>query len=181
MIRRLAIIYVGLAILANWLASKYIVTVPFTGGLRAPAGIFAVGAILILRDWLQQIAGLWRSLALVYLAGVLSYLAGEAFGWTSLTRIAIASVVAFTVSETIEAAVFSPIRRRNLTAGVASSAVVANAVDSWLFLTIAFGWVGFAAPAFFYGQVFGKLEMIAVGVVLTATRRRWLPTIGEAA
>ncbi len=45
-------------------------------------------------------------------------------------KIAVASVLAFTVSETIEAIVFTPIRRRNLTLGVALSATVGNSVDS---------------------------------------------------
>ena len=166
----LALIYVGLAILANWLASRYVVAVPFTGGLRAPAGVFCIGGILVLRDWFQQLTSLWRSLALVYVAGIASYLAGVAFGWTSLQKIALASLAAFTVSETLEAAAFTPLRRRSLTLGVAASALIGNAVDSWLFLTLAFG-----STAFFWGQFWGKTEMIAVGVVLTAARRTWVP------
>ena len=166
----LALTYVGLAILANWLASRYVVGVPFTGGLKAPAGVFCIGAILVLRDWFQQLTSLWRSLALVYLAGVASYLAGIAFGWTSLQKIALASLAAFTVSETLEAVVFTPLRRRSLTLGVAASALIGNAVDSWLFLSLAFG-----STAFFWGQFWGKTEMIAIGVALTAARRTWAP------
>ena len=49
-------------------------------------------------------------------------------------------------------------------------ALIGNAVDSWLFLTLAFG-----STAFFWGQFWGKTEMIAVGVVLTAARRTWAP------
>lgn len=166
--------YVGLAVLANWLASRYTVAVPLTGGLRAPAGVFCIGAILVLRDWFQQIAGLRRSLLLVYVAGAASYLVGEAAGWTSLQKIALASVAAFTVSETLEAAVFTPLRRRNLTAGVALSATVGNAVDSWLFLTLAF-----SSTAFFWGQFWGKSEMVAIGVMLTLFRRRAWPAAGN--
>lgn len=166
----IALVYVALALLANWLASRYIVTVPFTGGLMAPAGVFCIGGILVLRDWFQQLTSLWRSLALVYVAGVASYLAGLAFGWTSLQKIALASLVAFTASETLEAVVFTPLRNRNLTLGIATSATIGNAVDSWLFLTLAFG-----STAFFWGQFWGKTEMIAIGVVLTAARRRVAP------
>jgi uncharacterized PurR-regulated membrane protein YhhQ (DUF165 family) len=166
----IALIYISLAILANWLASRYIVTVPFTGGLMAPAGVFCIGAILVLRDWFQQLAGLWRSLVLVYIAGVASYAAGLVFDWTSLQKIAVASLVAFTVSESLEAVVFTPLRKRSLTAGVAASSIVGNAVDSWLFLMLAFG-----STAFFWGQFWGKTEMIAVGVALTAVRRYRLP------
>jgi queuosine precursor transporter len=166
----IALLYVGLAILANWLASRYVVGVPFTGGLKAPAGVFCIGGILVLRDWFQQLTSLWRSLALVYVAGVASYLAGVAFGWTSLQKIALASLAAFTVSETLEAVVFTPLRGRSLTLGVAASALIGNAVDSWLFLSLAFG-----STAFFWGQFWGKTEMIAIGVALTAVRRAWAP------
>ena len=54
--------YIGLAILANWLASAYVVHVPLTP-YAAPAGVFAIGAILVLRDWMQQLRGLWWTMA----------------------------------------------------------------------------------------------------------------------
>lgn len=165
----LGTVYVVLAILANWLASRYIITVPFTGGLMAPAGVFCIGAILVLRDWFQQIAGLWRSLALVYIAGIASYAAGVALDWTSLQKIAVASLVAFTVSETLEAVVFTPLRNRSLTGGVLASSLIGNAVDSWLFLVL----IGHLE--YFWGQFCGKTEMIVVGVALTAVRRYRLP------
>jgi uncharacterized PurR-regulated membrane protein YhhQ (DUF165 family) len=164
----LAALYVALAILANWLASKYVVHVPFTPYL-APAGVYAIGGILVLRDWFQQLAGLRWSLALVYVAGAVSYLAGEAFGWTALQKIALASVAAFTVSETIETAVFTPLRKRHLTVGVALSATIGNAIDSYIFLALA------GLLPFFWGQFWGKTEMIAVGVALTAGRRVAFP------
>ena len=40
----LAIAYVTLVVLANWLASKYLITVPFTHYL-APAGVLCIGAV----------------------------------------------------------------------------------------------------------------------------------------
>ena len=115
----LAVTYVGLVILANWLASKYVWTVPFTGGLMAPGGVFAIGAVLVMRDWIQQLRGLFYALPLMLLAGATSYLAGIIFGWTSLQKIALASVAAFLVSETVEAVIFTPIRNRSLSFGVA--------------------------------------------------------------
>ncbi|MGC9974073.1 MAG: VUT family protein, partial [Gaiellaceae bacterium] len=107
-----------------------------------------------------------------YAAGLISWAAGDLAGWTSLEKIAIASVVAFTVSETIEAVIFTPIRKRNLSLGVAASATIGNAVDSYLFLTIAFGGTGF-----FWGQFWGKSEMIALGTLFTVMRRRVVPVI----
>jgi uncharacterized PurR-regulated membrane protein YhhQ (DUF165 family) len=160
--------FVGLVILANWLASRYVVSVGF--GRTAPAGVFCIGGVLVLRDWLQQLRGLWWTMPLVYAAGLLSWGIGDAAGWTRLEKIAVASVVAFTVSETVEAVVFTPVRSWSLTIGVALSATVGNAIDSWLFLRMAFG-----SEMFFVGQFIGKAEMILVGTMLTLWRRRLLP------
>lgn len=163
----LAALYVGLAILANWLAATYVVHVGF--GYVAPAGVFAIGAVLVLRDWMQQLAGLWRTMAMVYLAALLSWAVGDLAGWTALQKVAVGSAVAFTISETVEAVVFTPLRRRNLTLGVALSATVGNALDSFVFLAIAFG-----SEAFFVGQFVGKGWMILAGTALTLVRRRVL-------
>lgn len=165
----LAASFVGLVILANWLASRFTVHVPLTPYM-APAGVFAIGAVLVLRDWLQQLRGLWWTMPLVYAAGLISWGVGDLAGWTSLEKIAVASVVAFSISETVEAVVFTPLRNRNLTLGVALSATVGNALDSYIFLTLAF-----SSLAFYWGNFFGKLEMIAVGTLLTFARRRVLP------
>jgi queuosine precursor transporter len=165
----LAVGFVGLVLLANWLASRFVVHVPLTPYV-APAGVFCIGGVLVLRDWMQQLAGLRRTMPLVYAAGLVSWVAGDLAGWTSLEKIAIASVVAFTLSETVEALVFTPLRSRNLTLGVTLSATVGNALDSYVFLTLAF-----SSTAFFWGQFWGKNEAIALGVALTVARRRILP------
>src|SRR5579864_7783381 len=151
--------FVGLVILANWLASRYTVSVGF--GRVAPAGVFCIGAVLVLRDWLQQLRGLRWTMPLVYAAGLASWGIGDAAGWTQLEKVAVASVVAFTISETVEAVVFTPLRNRNLGLGVALSATVGNALDSYVFLTLAFG-----SLTFLLGQFIGKSEMIAVGTAL---------------
>jgi uncharacterized PurR-regulated membrane protein YhhQ (DUF165 family) len=163
-----AALFVALVVLANWLASRYTVSVGF--GRVAPAGVFCIGAVLVLRDWLQQLRGLVWTMPLVYAAGLASWGIGDAAGWTSLEKIAVASVVAFTISETVEAVVFTPLRNRNLTLGVALSATVGNALDSYIFLSLAFG-----SLAFFLGQFIGKSEMIALGTALTFARRRVVP------
>jgi queuosine precursor transporter len=173
LIASLGLAYVGLVVLANWLASKYVVSVGF--GYLAPAGVFAIGAVLVLRDWIQQLTNLRISLALVYVAGLLSWVVGNAAGWTSLQRIAVASVVAFTLSETVEALVFTPLRRRSLTVGVVLSATVGNALDSFVFLEIAFG-----SQEFFVGQFLGKSWMVIAGTLLTLMRRRIVPAPARA-
>jgi len=169
----LALLLAALVVLANWLASRYVVSVGF--GRIAPAGVFCIGGVLVLRDWLQQLRGLVWTMPLVYAAGLASWGIGDAAGWTRLEKVAVASVVAFTISETVEAVVFTPLRNRNLTLGVALSATVGNALDSYVFLSLAFG-----SLTFFLGQFIGKSEMIALGSVLTLARRRLLPVLTPA-
>lgn len=171
----LSVLYVALAVAANYLASKYVLHVPLTNS-AAPAGWVAVGAILVLRDWTQQVAGLVWTLLLVPVGGLLSYGIGEAAGWTSLQRIALASLAAFVVSETLEAAVFTPLRRRNLTWGVAVSGTVGNAADSAVFLWLA-GFALFGPGGAFVALFVGKAYMIGLGTLATAYRRRLLPVV----
>lgn len=173
----LSLVFVGMAVLANWLASKYVVQVPFTS-FMAPAGFYCIGIALVLRDWIQQLAGLRWSFVLVGIASASSYLIGEAAGWTGLQTIAIASVVAFVISETIEAAVFTPLRNRSLTGGVLASGLIGNAVDSFLFIWLAWSAISFPGAThfgLFEGNFTGKAEMILVGGLLTALRRYTLP------
>ena len=165
----LALLFVGAVILANYLASKYTIHVLFTPYM-APAGAYMIGCILVLRDWLQQGYGLWKTMPLVYVAGLISWGVGDLAGWTSLEKIAIASVVAFTVSETVEALVFTPIRKRSLALGVGLSGTVGLALDSWIFLSIAFG-----SLAFFWGQFWAKFTAVCIGVILTFARRWRFP------
>jgi uncharacterized PurR-regulated membrane protein YhhQ (DUF165 family) len=165
----LAIVFVGVVVLANWLASQYTIHVLFTPYM-APAGVYMIGGILVLRDWLQQAYGLLRTMPLVLVAGLISLAAGYAFGYSTLAAVAWGSMAAFLASETVEALVFTPIRRRSLTLSVALSATIGIALDSWIFLTIAFG-----SLAFFPGQFWGKLTAVAVGVTATAGRRRIIP------
>lgn len=168
-------VLLALVLLANWLASAYVVHVPLTPYV-APAGVFCIGGVLVLRDWMQQLGGLVRTMPLVYAAGLLSWLVGDLAGWTSLEKVAVASVVAFTLSETLEAVVFTPLRQRNLSLGVFLSATAGNALDSYVFLTLAF-----SSTAFFWGQFWGKGEAIAFGVLLTLARRKLAPVPALAA
>jgi len=171
----LACAYVALAVLANWLASRWVVRVPLTPWY-APAGFYAIGAVLVIRDWLQQLRGLAWALGLMVLAAAASYGIGTAAGWSSLQKIAVASVVAFLVSETVEATAWSFLAWK-LPARVALSATLANAIDSALFLYLAGFTPMFGGPQLFLGNFTGKLEMIALGVGVTYARRWRFPVV----
>ncbi len=170
----LAATYVVLVVLANWLASKYFIQIPWFGhSYTAPAGVLAIGFVLVARDWLQQLRGLRWVFALIVGAGLLSLASGFVFGYGTLVRVALASLAAFLISEGIfETAIFTPLRKRHFTLGVALSSTAGNLIDSYVFLAIAF-------PAFwtslYAGNVLGKFYAIVPAVAVTAMRRRWIP------
>jgi uncharacterized PurR-regulated membrane protein YhhQ (DUF165 family) len=87
-----------------------------------------------------------------------SYLISPAF--------AVASAVAFLVSELADFAVYTPLERRSWLGAVLVSNTVGLLVDSWLFLTLAFG-----SLQFFWGQVVGKAWMTLLAVAALAVVR----------
>lgn len=155
-----AALFVATVWLANWAIQRW-GPVPVGFGLMAPAGVYFVGLAFTLRDVVHRILGRWVVVGCILAGAALSYFISPAF--------AVASGVAFLVSESADLAVYEPIRRKGWLPAVVASNVVGVVVDSFLFLTIAFG-----SLEFFWGQVVGKLWMtaIAVAVIALVQRRR---------
>lgn len=138
--------------LANWLignvgtfcAPAGPCVIPVWPGISAPSGVLAIGAALVLRDLVQRRLGVKWALAAIAVGGVLS-------GLVAAPALIVASVAAFTLSETADLAVFTPLQRRGLVLAVALSSAVGIVVDSMLFLFLAFG-----SLDFLWGQVIGK-------------------------
>jgi queuosine precursor transporter len=152
--------YIAVIVLANWAIQTFGV-VPVGFGLAAPAGVYFAGLAFTLRDLVQeQLGRTWTILAIVVGAG-LSALVSPQF--------ALASGIAFLVSELADLAVYTPLRQRHWLAAVALSNTVGLAIDSALFLTLAFGSLDFLA-----GQIVGKLWMTLLAVALLWTLRRRL-------
>lgn len=121
--------YISTVVLANWLTSRYgLVAAGFA--LLVPAGTYAAGLALGLRDVLQDRAGLRWVLAAVGVGTALSFLAGDA-------RIAAASGIAFLLAELADLAVYTPIRRKGWRRAMVTSNAVGSVLDTLLFLTIA--------------------------------------------
>lgn len=99
---------------------------------------FLIGLDLTLRDALHEAwedAQLWpRMLALVAVAGTVSYLLNPAAG-----QIAIASALAFTAAAIVDGAVFALLRRKSQAVRVHGSNLAGGAVDSLIFPALAFG------------------------------------------
>lgn len=135
--------------------------IPVGFGLMAPSGVLMVGASLVLRDLVQRTLG-WRwGLAAIGVGAVLSWFVGA-------PGIVIASVAAFVFSELADFAVYTPLAKRQLWLAVLASGIVGAAVDSCLFLWLAFGSLDLIA-----GQIVGKVLIVtAASIVIAVSRRR---------
>ncbi len=150
--------YIATIYAANWAIVHY-GAVPVGFGLTAPAGVYLAGVAFTLRDLTQ--AGLGRAPVSV------AILLGAALSAFVSPSFAVASAVAFLVSELADFAVYTRLERRSWLGAVAASNVVGLVLDSLLFLSIAFGSLEFLA-----GQVVGKAWMTALAVAILAAARR---------
>jgi queuosine precursor transporter len=138
---------------ANWLIGNWGTVcvpdgpclIPVGFGLMAPSGVLLIGLALVLRDWLQELTNWKWSFIAIIVGAAISW-------WISNPYIAVASAVAFLVAETFDLAVYTPLRKKGRHIAVAASGLVGAAVDSVLFVYIAFGSIDFSA-----GNTLGKI------------------------
>lgn len=168
-----ALAFVGTVWLANYLVQHYgAVSVGF--GLQAPAGVWAAGLAFSLRDTTHHLLGRAWVIAAIVAGSLLSYIVSDAVTIPGgVISLALASGIAFLVSEFADLSVYEPIRRRGWLPAVLASNVVGLVADSILFL-----WLAFGSLTFLRGQIVGKAWMtllaIAVLYVLRRANRRWV-------
>lgn len=121
--------------------------IPVGFGLMAPSGVLMVGAALVLRDVVHERLGQWWAVAAIVLGAVLSAL-------FAAPALVVASAAAFLLAEAADFAVYAPLRRKHLAWAVLLSGAAGAAVDSAVFL-----WLAFGSLALIEGQVVGKLWM----------------------
>ncbi|MPZ79647.1 MAG: VUT family protein [Actinophytocola sp.] len=141
--------YIGTVVAANWASTHW--TALLIGSLVVPAGTLWAGATFTLRDLLHDALGARGVAAAITVGAALSWL-------LATPQIATASVVAFTVSELLDSAVYARLRARSRLRAVVGSNIIGLLVDSVLFVPLAFG--SFTAVP---GQIVGK----TVATVLT--------------
>jgi hypothetical protein len=134
-------------------------------GLMAPAGVYMAGLSLALRDLVQETMGRLWVLAAIALGVCLAIVLTPAN--PNVPNLVAASAVAFAVAELADFAVYSRLRERGLALAVAASGAAGLILDSALFLTIAFGDLGF-----FWGQVVGKTWITALAAAAVWVWRR---------
>lgn len=142
--------YIATIFAANW-AIQTFGAVPVGFGLLAPAGVFFAGLAFTLRDLTQDTLGKRAVLAAILVGAALSALVSPQF--------ALASGAAFLLSESLDLAVYTPLRQHRWLTAVVASNVVGLVADSVLFLALAFGSLDFLA-----GQAVGKAQMTAMAV-----------------
>lgn len=158
--------FLGTILAANWLTTSY-GFVPVGFGLVATAGTFAAGVALAFRDAVHDLAGRRIVLALILVGAGLSFAIADPF-------IALASGVAFLISELADFAVYAPLRRRSRlgdrrwAAAVVSSNIAGALVDTAIFLGIAFGAAAIlpAIPGQMVGKGWATVLYLAAGWVI---------------
>lgn len=163
--------FVGCVVLANYAVSHWGTAPSFPGGphtvtilgLTAPSAVLVVGVSFSLRDAAQQTLGKWWIAVGILVGAALS-------AWLASPGLALASCIGFGASEALDLAVYTPLADRGkwMSALVASNTVGA-AIDSLLFLWIAFGWE--SLHAFFWPQFWLKALMTIPAVLILAPSR----------
>jgi queuosine precursor transporter len=149
--------YIATIFAANWAISTFGI-IPVGFGLVAPAGVYFAGLAFTFRDLTQEYLGRrWTVVAIIVGAG-LSALVSPQFAFASGT--------AFLFSELIDFAVYTPLLQRYWLGAVAASNIAGLVMDSALFLTLAFGSLGFLP-----GQVVGKGWMTLLAVIMLGAWR----------
>lgn len=145
-------LYIATVVAANW-AIETFGFVPVGFGLMAPAGVYFVGLAFTFRDLAHEAVGRkWVAVAILIGAGLSAFVSPQ---------FALASGVAFLLSELADFAVYTPLRERGWLRAVALSNAVGLVIDSALFL-----WLAFGSLEFLSGQVVGKTWMTVLAVVV---------------
>lgn len=156
--------FLACIVAANWATSRYGL-VPVLFGLSATAGTYFAGGTFVLRDTVQDEGGRAWVLLLIVLGAALSYVVGSG-------RIAVASGIAFALSELADFAAYSPLRRRGYVRAAIASNVVGTIVDTFAFLWLA----GFAVTSnVVAGQLVAKLTVTAAVVLFVIGARGAVP------
>lgn len=152
--------YLASIVVANWLTARYGL-LPTGFGLMATAGTFAAGLAFVARDAVQDAAGRLATVAVLTVGCVLSW-------FLASPALALASAAAFGLSELVDMAVYTPLRRKGYIRAAIASNLVGAVVDTFVFLWLA----GFAITAGVVGgQLVGKAWATVATVLLVGVGR----------
>lgn len=156
------VVYIAGVVLANVLTERYGL-VPVVFGLVTTAGTYAAAVVLVARNFAQDAVGRYWVLALMAVGVLLSC-------WLASPQLAVASGVAFALSEAADMALYTPLRRRGRSRAVAVASTIGAVVDTFVFLWLA-GFPLSAAP----GQLVVKVGMALVAALIVRVFRDEVP------
>lgn len=154
-----------LLVLAANLTWEHLPPLDLAGVLRVPVGALLAGLCLTARDLLHDTLGT-RGVALGIAAGTaLSALLAS-------PRIALASAVAFALSEALDTLVYARLRHRTRLGAIAASNTAGLVIDTAVFIPMALG-----DSTLITGQLAGKTAATALTLAAlhawASTRRSW--------
>ena len=166
-------LYLLLIAAANLLTAKFDPLALAGGTLIIPVGSLFAGAVFILRDLVQMKHGRRKTYTTILWASALSAVLSVSLGDTA--HVAVASVVAFFVSEAADTEIFSRLRR-SLAARILLSGIVGGCLDSVLFVILGLSPLGAgmlpweAVPSAVLGQQLVKIGAQIVVLALLLLR-----------
>lgn len=154
--------YTAAVVAANVVTANYGL-IPVGFGLMATAGTYFAGFALLARNITQDAAGRLVALAAMAVGIALSVV-------LATPTLALASGVAFAVSELLDMAVYTPLRARTdwWARAILPASLLGAVVDSFLFLALA----GFPLWPGALGQMAGKGWAIGIPVLLVVAVRK---------
>lgn len=161
--------FAGLVVAANVMTTELGLW-PAGFGLAVTAGTYAAGLTFAVRDELHD-AGGWVAVgAAIAVGALLSW-------WLAAPAVALASVVAFAVSEALDALAYTPLRAKGRRRALIVSNVFGSSADTALFLTLAAPVIGPFSWSVFGGQMLVKLGYctllyLAIREAVTRARKR---------
>jgi len=156
----LAMSFIACVIGSNWAIERFGI-VPVGFGLAAPAGVYFAGLSFGIRDAVQERTGRRVAAILVVIGALISVFISPQF--------ALASGLAYLLSEMADLTVYTKFRDTNWPGAVIGSNIVGAIIDSCIFLWLAFGSLEYVA-----GNTLGKVWMtaLAMPIVWYARKKR---------
>lgn len=154
--------FIATIYMANWLVNHYGPIRVWPTELLAPAGVYVVGLAFVLRDFIQYQGSKLLALGAIAVGTALSVFVSP--------TLALASACAFAASELVGLGAFFVWQRRSVVGAVLVAGALAAAVDSLVFL-----WLAFHSLVFFEGQWVAKVTMSLLAVPFILGTRRLVP------
>ena len=129
--------------------------IPIAPGIMSTSGSFAIGFTFVLRDFIQRRFGVAVSACAVVMGAALA-------GYLAPPSLVVASGTGILVAGFVDLVVYTLLVRKNFVAAVVASSIVSSAVDSAIFL-----WLAFSSLDLLMGQTLAKTWVILAVLPLT--------------